>query len=43
MSNDALSPLDFQPKAVFNVTDDARTAFLQLFVKLIHRNPDQKR
>ena len=37
MSDDALFPVDFHPETVFNGMDEAGTAFLRLFVKLIHR------
>ena len=36
--HDNLFPVDFQPETVFNVTNEARTAFLRLFVKLIQHN-----
>ena len=43
MADDALSPVDFQPETGFNVTDEAQTAFLQLFVKLVQHDVGQER
>ena len=43
MSDDTLFPVDFQSKAVFNEMDEARTAFLQLFVKLVQHDVGQER
>ncbi len=43
MSDDALFPVDFQPDTVFNEMDEARTAFLRLFVKLVQHDVGQER